>query len=527
MNYLKKNIVLGVLVVSSLTGCNPDLLNLTPTNDVTAEQVYSSFEGYQQAFYKTYGSLAMTGGGGEGSTDLAGIDPGQSDFFRLYWNVQQLSSDETLCVWNDPGVPDMVYGTPDASSIMIQGLYTRLIYTITVVNEFLRESTPEKLAARNISQTAEIEMFRNEARFIRAYQYWVLIDLFGNPPFLTEENTIGTTAPKQIMRPELFKYIESELLDLENKVMDARSNQYGRADKGAVWTLLAKLYLNAAVYTGTAKYTEAVTYSSKVINGGYVLASKYANLFLEDNNVVAKDEIIFSINYDGFNTKNYGGTTFLINSTIDGAMNPTSFGVPTGGWGGNRTGSSLPAKFADYSGATDKRAMFFGNKISNDELAVFTDGLRITKFKNVKSTGEAGASQGGTFSSLDFPVFRLADVYLMYAEAVLRGGSGGSTAQAISYVNLLRQRAYGNPSGNISAITLDFILDERSRELYFEAYRRTDLIRFGKFAGDSYVWQWKGGIKDGRSIEEYRNLLPLPLSDVIANSNLTQNNGYK
>ncbi|WP_262248062.1 RagB/SusD family nutrient uptake outer membrane protein [Parapedobacter soli] len=526
MKRIISNIVGGILLAATVTSCSEDTLNLTPKNDITADQVYGSAEGYKEAFLKVYGSLAMTGGGGEGSSDLAGIDAGQSDFLRLYWNIQQLTSDEALCGWNDPGVPEMVYGMPEPDNIMVKGLYTRSLYTITVANEFLRESTSEKLSARGISNTAEIENYRAEARFLRAYQYWVLLDLFGNPPFITEEDIIGKVAPQQIQRADLFDYIEQELLDIESKMMQPKQNEYGRADQGAVWTLLARLYLNAEVYIGTPKYTEAITYANKVINGGYALAGNYAYLFLEDNYQTSKDEIILTINYDGVQTKNYGGTTFLINSTINGDMVPASFGIPTGGWGGNRTTKALPLIFGDYSGETDKRALFFGDKLENDELGEFTDGLRITKFKNVKSTGEAGASQGGTFSSLDFPLFRLADVYLMYAEAVLRGGSGGSNAQALDYFNQLRTRAYGNASGNVTTLTLDDILDERARELYFEGYRRTDLIRFGKLTGGSYIWPWKGGVKDGRSIEEFRNLLPLPTSDVIANTNLDQNTGY-
>lgn len=525
MKSIIKNAYVALLALA-VTSCSEDVLNLAPKNDITADQVYSSEQGYKEAFLKTYASLAMTGGGGEGSSDLAGIDAGQSDFLRLYWNIQQLTSDETLCGWNDPGVPDMVYGTPDADNIMVKGIYARSLYTITLVNEFLRESTPEKLSARGITNTAVIESYRAEARFLRAYQYWVLLDLFGNPPFITEENTIGKVAPEQIQRAELFTYIESELLAIEPQLALPRQNEYGRADQGALWTLLSRLYLNAEVYTGSPKYTEAVTYAKKVIDGGYALTTSYANLFLEDNYETSSSELILTINYDGFYTKNYGGTTFLINSTIDGAMSPASYGVPTGGWGGNRTTSALPAVFDDYSGETDKRATFFGDKLANDDLGVFTDGLRITKFKNIKSTGEAGASQGGTFSSLDFPLFRLADVYLMFAEAVLRGGNGGTAAEALAYVNQIRRRAYGNTSGDLTSLTLDEILDERSRELYFEGYRRTDLIRFGGFTGGNYIWPWKGGVKDGRSIEEFRNLLPLPTSDVIANPNLTQNNGY-
>src|SRR5690606_5714332 len=306
MKRLIKNTIWGSMLILSVSSCSEDLLNLSPKNDITADQVYGSEQGYKEAFLKVYGSLSMTSGGGEGASDLAGIDAGQSDFWRLYWNIQQLTSDETLCGWNDPGVPDMVYGTPDADNIMVKGLYTRCIYTITVANEFLRESTPDKLSARGITNTAQIDAYRAEARFVRAYQYWVLLDLFGNPPFVTEENLIGKVSPNQIKRPDLFNYVEKELLEIEPLMKAPKQNEYGRADQGAVWTLLTRLYLNAQVYTGTAKYTEAITYANKIINGGYALASNYANLFLEDNYVTSKDEIIFTINYDGVKTRNYG-----------------------------------------------------------------------------------------------------------------------------------------------------------------------------------------------------------------------------
>ncbi|RYZ94449.1 MAG: RagB/SusD family nutrient uptake outer membrane protein, partial [Sphingobacteriaceae bacterium] len=118
--------------------------------------------------------------------------------------------------------------------------------------------------------------------------------------------------------------------------------------------------------------------------------------------------------------------------------------------------------------------------------------------------------------------------YLIYGEAVARGGSGGTVAQALTYVNALRFRAYGNTSGNVSAaaLTTDFYLDERGRELYWEAHRRTDLIRFGKFTGSSYIWPFKGGTQAGTSLPAFRNLYPLPLADLITNPNLVQNTGY-
>jgi hypothetical protein len=110
----------------------------------------------------------------------------------------------------------------------------------------------------------------------------------------------------------------------------------------------------------------------------------------------------------------------------------------------------------------------------------------------------------------------------------LRGGSGGDAAQALQYVNQLRERAYNNSTGNINQnqLTLDFILDERARELKWEAHRRTDLIRFGRFTEGTYLWPWKGGVKDGRAVESYRNLFPIPSSDVTANPNIKQNTGY-
>lgn len=129
---------------------------------------------------------------------------------------------------------------------------------------------------------------------------------------------------------------------------------------------------------------------------------------------------------------------------------------------------------------------------------------------------------------LDFPLFRLGEVYLMYAEAVVRGGSGGDINTAVNYINQLRQRAYRNTSGNITAsdLTPDFILDERARELYWEAIRRTDLIRFGKFTSSTYLWPWKGGVKNGQGVDAHFNLYPISADDIIANPHLTQNPGY-
>jgi hypothetical protein len=529
MKNLHKILTVSLVLLVSVVSCKKEDLNLTPVNDKIASDVYNSPAGYKQSLAKIYASFGLTGAAGAGASDLGGLDPGFSDFLRLFWTAQELPTDEAICSWGDVGLPELNTSLWSTDNVFLRGLYSRSMYQITVANEFLRESTPEKLAGRNITgaDATDIQKYRAEARFLRAFQYWVLMDNFGNPPFVTEADLIGKVSPKQINRADLFKYVESELLAIESEMPKARTNEYGRADQGATWALLARLYLNAEVYTGTAKYTEAITYSSKVIDAGYSLTKDYKNLFRTDNSSTSKDELILTINFDGMVGENFGGTTYLINAAVNAEMDTKSFGIPNGGWGGNRSKSNLPLLFTDYSGATDKRAMFFGTKVANDEVGVFSDGLRITKFKNVNSAGVPTPSTNGTFSSLDFPLFRLAEQYLIYGEAVARGGSGGSQATALTYFNKLRERAYeGKTTGNVATLNVNMFIDERGRELYWEGFRRTDLVRYKRFTESSYVWPFKGGVKAGTGVAQTRNIFPIPTADLIANTNLVQNPGY-
>jgi hypothetical protein len=527
MKNLYKQVLTAGILVLTLYSCKKNDLNLKPTNDVTADAVYATPQGYKESLVKLYSGYALTSSTGSDNSDIGGLNAGFADFLRLFWTSQELTTDEAVCAWGDTGIPELNFGTFNADNQFLRGLYSRSILQITLVNDFLRQSTPEMLAQRGITgnDATDIQRYRAEARFLRAFQYWVLMDAFGNPPFVTESDLIGKVPPQQTTRAALFSYVESELLAIEPDLANARANDYGRADKGADWALLARLYLNAEVYTGTGKYTEAITYSSKVINGGYALKSNYMDLF-NTSNTDNNAETILSINYDGIRGTNFGGTTFLINAAIGPDMGPASYGVPNGGWSGNRTRQNLPALFPDPNGTVDKRGVFFGDKAAVEAIGVFSDGLRVTKFKNVNSAGVISPSVNGTFSSLDFPLFRLGEQYLIYGEAVLRGGSGGSTAQALAYVNALRQRAYGNGNGNVSNLTTNFFINERGRELYWEGHRRTDLIRFGRFAGATYLWPFKGGVQAGTAIPAYRNLFPIPSADRIANPNLVQNLGY-
>lgn len=528
---MKKNIfktsffaVFGLILIQACT----KKLDLQPTNDVTSEVVYATAEGYKQVLAKVYGSFALTGNQGPaGNGDVQGIDEGFSDFYRLFWKAQELSTDEAVITWGDVGIQDFHNMNWTSNNSFLTGLYYRCLYQITLCNEFVRQSADDKLSERGISGTDadNIHQYAREARFLRAFQYWVLMDLYGNPPFATEATTIGGAPPPQATRSEVFSYIESELKAIEADMPAPRTNEYGRADQGAVWALLARLYLNAEVYTGTEKYDDAVTYSKKVIDGGYSLVSDYSWLMRADNHQNTS-EFIFTINYDGLHIQGYGGTTFLTHACVGGSMPAGSFGI-AGGWAGLRATKNLPNLFPDVTGAADKRSLFYtaGQNLEIGNLTSFTDGLAVTKYKNIKRDNTNGQSQD--FSDVDMPLFRLSEMYLIYAEAVLRGGTG-SDASALDYINTIRTRAYTNTSGNISAgdLTLDFILDERARELYWEGFRRTDLIRFNKFVEQTYLWPWKGGVSSGTGVSANRKLFPIPSRDINANINLVQNTGY-
>lgn len=521
------------VAVMGFASCSKQL-NLQPINTNTADIQYSSLAGYKEALAKVYGSYSLISSQGTGNSDVnfAGIsDVGVTDFLRAFWNVEDLATDEAVCAWNDADLQSMHNMNWVSTNLYTHVIYARSLYQVTVCNEFIRQSSDAELSSRNITgdDAAQVRRFRAEARFLRAYQYWVLMDLFGNPPFVTDADPIGKYIPPQIKRDSLFNYIESELLAIQPDLAAPKQNEYGRADEAADWALLARLYLNAEVYTGKQRYTDAITYAAKVINAGYLLMPEYKNLFMSDNNVNNTEQIL-SIAYDATNSQNYGGTTFLICSAH--GTDPTdnaAYGIPGGGWLGNRSTQSLPLLFGtNYSSNPDGRALFGPGSLAVNDVLDFSEGAEVYKFSNVASTGQTPYSPNGVLCSTDFAIFRLAEQYLIYAEAVLRGGTGGDLNTAVDYINLLRERAYGNTSGDITAgqLTLSFILDERGRELYWEGFRRTDLIRFGDFTSNSYLWPWKGGAAGGVGVNSNYNLFPIPAAEITVNPNLQQNTGY-
>ena len=511
----------GVFVFSSCT----KQLDQSPAYGLNSEVIYSDPSNYIGVLAKLYSGLSMTGlQGPAGQADIAGIDEGFSAYVRVLWNLQELPTDEAVCGWNDPGVPALNKMQWNAEDGWVKGMYYRIYYQITLCNEFIFQSRDESLDDRGFSDAdkAMIQTYRNEARFLRALSYYHAMDLFGNVPFVTEEDRVGAFQPERISRADLFAYLESELIDLSSSLSMAGSVPYGRATRQAAETLLAKTYLNAEVYTGQNRYADCRSYCEKVINSGlYQLDADYQHLFLADNQ--NSPEIIFPVVYDGLYAQTWGGTTYLVCGALGGSMNAADYGV-NGKWGGLRSTSVFVNKFPDTT--EDSRFLFYrdGQDLEITSLGTFTQGYAYPKYKNITSVGDVGSNNGSSAHvDIDFPMFRLADVYLMLAESAWREGDQGT---AVNYVNMLRERAYGNTNSNVASLSLDDLLDERSRELAWEGSRRTDLIRFDKFTGGDYVWPFKGGDVSGVGVSDHLSLYPIPTADMVLNPNLIQNSGY-
>ena len=523
MNNKRYQILVAALIgvmVSLTTSCTKDL-DTEPLDDdvVTPASIYETPQDFKQVLAKLYAGFALTGQQGPaGNPDIPTEifqDEGRSNYIRQFWVAQEMPTDEAVVAWNDPGLPEFNYQNWTSSNANVKALYYRIFYEITMANEFIRQAEGR--------DNQKIQTYKAEARFLRAYSYWHALDLYGgNVPFVTEEDDIGAFLPDQTNAGDLFNYIEGELKEIVENLPEAGTNEYGRVDKLAAQALLARLYLNAEVYTGEARYADAITYSEKVIDqmGSTLDDSNYQDLFLADNHTA--DEIIWAVNFDGVHTKTYGGTTYIIHAAVGGDMSPADFGID-GGWGGLRTTPQFVDKFEDG----DSRGMFFTEGQSKDipDIAEFTNGYAVTKWKNITSDGQQGSNP--TYVDTDFPMFRLAEMYLIKAEAELR--QNGSVSQAsVDLLNQIRERAFGDQSGNIqsSDVNLEWILDERARELYWEGHRRTDLIRYNQYTSGDYVWAWKGQTQEGTATNENYKLYPLPASDINANPNLQQNPGY-
>ncbi|NLE33486.1 MAG: RagB/SusD family nutrient uptake outer membrane protein [Bacteroidales bacterium] len=495
-----------------------------------------------QALGKIYASFIISGQGANGGDDIAASDGNFFTTMRALWNLQEITTDEAICAWGDVGIADLNTQTWSPTNPFLTALYQRLALSITYANDFINNA--------QMYGTENVDRYVAEARFLRALAYYWAIDLFGQFPFTTEEDGVGKSFPEIGTRTEIFNYIESELLAIENSLGAPRFS-YPQADQAAAWMLLSRLYLNAEVYTGTPRWNDVVTYTGRVIGAGYSLAPDYRQNFSADNDGRSNPEMIFAWEQDGINVQGYVGTTFIIESSSDAEyIRAEDFHGLTSNtnWNGNRARINFLTKLVDtlevygnnpipdsdptLSLAPDHR-VFLKIKKSRYIPAPSASGdygIGVYKFTARNTDGSLPANYNTAYACTDFPVFRLADAYMMRAEALFRLGGAENIQAAVDDINLIRQRAFGDDSGNIDAVdlTLDFIIDERAREFYYEAQRRTDLIRFGKFTGGDYLWQWKGGAYDGTSTSAHLNLFPIPGDELSSNPNYNgQNNpGY-
>ena len=546
--YIKQLFSAALIAVlsSGVTSCINDL-DISPIDPQTG----GSFD-QQGVFVKGYAMLGVTGQKGiDGSPDLDGQDEGESGFYRTTFNCNELPTDECLWAWQEnQDIPQLTSISWSPSSQRTEWVYVRLGYDITQYNFFL-DQTESMTDAETLRQRAEI-------RFLRALHYWYFLDLFGKAPF---KEHFSNDLPVEKKGTELYTYIQNELNEIEADMYAPRQAPFGRADKAANWLLRARLYLNAGVYTGQTDYAKAEEYASKVIGSAYKLCTNYSELFMADNdeNENAMQEIILPIRQDGVKTRNYGGSTYLVCGTRVAGM--PRMGT-TNGWScifaraamvqkffsnlddvpmlradveipkGLDTDEQIDAFDAEHGirtedmikAAGDDRALLYSGvgggrrKIHTDAISGFTDGLSIVKWQNYRSDGKPVSH--ATYPDTDIPLFRLAEAYLTRAEAIFRQG-GDATGD----INELRKRA--NCTRKVQTVTEQELIDEWAREFYLEGRRRSDLVRFGMFTTNKYLWDWKGGAMNGTSVASYYNKYPIPVSDINNNRNMSQNEGYK
>jgi len=534
-------IILSALMVSS---CVKDL-DVTPQDPtkILAGNLGDDPVYMKMALGKIYASFILSGQGANGGDDITASDGNFFTTMRALWNLQEITTDEAICAWGDVGIADLNTQTWSPSNPFLTALYQRLALSITYANDYIKNAQG--------NNDPDVVRYVAEARFLRALAYYWAIDLFGQFPLTTEEDGVGKFFPEIGTRTEIFNYIESELKAIENTLGEPKFS-YPQADQAAAWMLLARLYLNAEVYTGTPRWADCKTYCDKVISSNkYSLATNYRQNFSADNDGRHNPEMIFAWEQDGINVQGYVGTTFIIESSSDATyIRAEDFHGLTSNtnWNGNRArvqfldimvdtiatygNVRIPASDPTFSQADDKRTFLKMKKSQQipSPSASGDYGIGVYKFTARNTDGSRAANYNTAFASTDFPVFRLADAYMMRAEALYRQGRTANIDAAVADINMIRERAYGNTSGNITAaaLDLDFIIDERAREFYYEAQRRTDLIRFGKFTGGDYLWQWKGGAFAGAGTSDHLDLFPIPGDELSANPNYNgQNNpGY-
>src|SRR2546421_1599052 len=402
--------VAAALIALAAAACTDP--TVAPTSTVTGANFYNDLASYQAFLAKVYAGLAVGGqNGGDGSTDIQGIDGGFSQYMRLYWELEELPADEAVIAWGDQTLPELNTQGWNPSNNFVQAMYYRVYFQVGMANEFLRQTTDAVLAARGVGAQLQttIHTYRAEARFLRALSYWHGLDYFGDIPLLTEDDPLGTI-PTQSTRAVVFNYVVSELTAIRDSLPPPGPSSYGRATGPAADMLLAELYLNAGVYTGTANYAGAVNKASAVIGASYSLAPDYFLNFEADNNT--SPEMIFAIPEDGVRTQTYGSTNFIIHESCGNSMNHSDYCVDRF-W--DRVAPQPPGP-KPYPARGKRAAKFFTKSpnVPGGRNSTFGNGIPNPKFTN--KTATRGTGSNPAFADTDFPMFRLGEAYLIYAE---------------------------------------------------------------------------------------------------------------
>ena len=514
---------------------------------------------------KQYATLGLTGQKGPaGLGDISG-DEGETGFIRTVFNLEELMTDETLWAYQaNEGIAQITSMDWDKDNARVNWAYQRLSFNINQYNFFITEQSGS-LSEDKIA----------EVRFLRALNYYYFLDLYRKAPF---KDTFDNNLPTEKSGKELYEWLDNELTTIEPLMAEVgaynTAKDFGRADRGAAYALHARLALNSAVYTdGQIKdYQKAIHYCDEIINSGkYDLSrvpkngySGYQQLFMGDNdcNPEAMKEIIFPIRQDGMKTRQYGGTTYLVSAATIAGMPYASTGDP---WKCMFARENLIEKFfpnkdipmatvndvldnpskeqvrakdnemgistADViAKAKDDRALFYMGVGSCETGKVRTinpgenitgplNGASFVKWSNLHADGTAQHDQN--YSDTDFPVFRLAEIYLTRAEAKYRlNGSQEGLADILE--------VQGRANRQIKATSVDekTLIDEWCREFYMEGRRRSDLVRFGLFTGSKYLWNFKGGVEKGAGIPTYYDIYPIPADEIKNNPNMSQNPKY-
>lgn len=559
-----------LLLSASLSSCMADLDkgNIDPNVETNPSTL--------GLYSKCYAGLIMEGN--DGNADFTIDDNGKSTLLRNIFNFNELPTDEAICWWSDGGLVDISYNKYNAATPTLKYLYYRLMSNISFENNFLSLE-----AAKEEDKTRYAEV-----RVIRAYNYFLMLDFFGDPAFVEKSSsespyqahtynskfdankTYTRAELLQLGREFLFNWVKDELLAAEPDLLEAKPEKdndpdYGRIDKGTCWLLLSRLYLNAGTYLNNdgqdnPYWDQALAYAEKVINSQYALFDDskisetakangykpYDLLFMGDNGSNgASCEALLPLMQDGTITQGYGGSLFYIAALWNDAMKSVTgkdAATTENAWSGMRVRPSFLKVFFNNPSVVvnkeakdiramniDDRAIFWGKGNDKNERTLelgenksFFSGIVTPKWNN--SYAEGGTPHDSKFVDTDFFLFRVAEAYLNAAEAEMHLNGEGSD-KAKGYIDKLRERAHAEVH---SSYTLNDVLDERARELYCEGLRRTDLIRFNQYGGNNatYKWELKGGSENGSNFDKTKNVYPLPSSEILANKNLTQIDGY-